>query len=73
LSCSSTRVPNRDTEPIRNALREHHLTCRGLGLQARRGVHDISNGREVKQCPLADVPDERLADIDPDAQLNEGR
>ena len=48
---------------------EEDLPARRVALQARCRVDDITDGREVVQRGVAHVPDERLAEIEPDAQL----
>src|SRR5690349_6703936 len=63
----------RFVQKLSEALRHHDLAATGEGLQPRRGVHDIADGREVTDCGFpADVADERFAVLEAYAEVEHG-
>jgi hypothetical protein len=58
-----------DTCDTRDSLGHDDFPSRRNALQPRRGVDDVADRGEVADLALADDPDVRRADVEPDAHL----
>src|SRR5688500_10205445 len=65
-------VAGRVAEDLGDPRGEDDLAAAGLPLEPRRGVDDVTDGREVPNAAIPDVADESLAEVEPDPDLGEG-
>src|SRR3954452_18348506 len=60
-----------DWDALSHAVAHQDLATPRLRLESRSGVDNLADRREVPQPAVSDVPDERCAEVDPNAHLDE--